>query len=442
MRFFRDLVLTIAVAVCLLALLEAGLRLAGVKFEASLYTAEAERGYALRAGAVGWTISEGENYVRINSDGMCDEERLIERPTNVLRIAVIGSSEAEAQQVPQDQTFEAVMERQLNVALAVRGYRVEVLNFGVPGYNLTQEYLTLQNHAWKYRPQIVMLSSTAAVLTKNIRAFYPGPTQGAPFYRLEHGQLVPDQATRQAARPNVRLLAWKDRLSVLVNQSRILQALDDMRNTLPQTLGRLSALFRKRVTAKRSVAAVEGDRVYDPQAPELQESWAITDAFLRLMKRDCEQHGAEFWLAMMDSEKSTDPDMQRRSYFERSLGLNSLFLTDQRMSQMARTDGLRVVTLSPTLAAYAARHHVALHGFFNTSFNTGHWNALGHKQAGMLISQALLSGSDALRTARIQSAKAGGSGEKTPSRSPEPKALPRAALREHHLHIHVGSRVG
>ena len=140
MRFIRDALATVAIVILVMGVLEIGLRLAGVKYEASLYTEEAERGYALRPNAEGWSVLENENYVRINGDGMYDKERSLSRPPNVLRIAVIGSSEAEAHQVPLDKTFEAVIERQLSSELTGCDCRVEVLNFAVPGYGLAQEY--------------------------------------------------------------------------------------------------------------------------------------------------------------------------------------------------------------------------------------------------------------------------------------------------------------
>jgi len=56
----------------------------------------------LRPGAEGWWSKEGGAYVRINNGGLRDREHAKAKPTNALRIAVLGDSYAEALQVPID----------------------------------------------------------------------------------------------------------------------------------------------------------------------------------------------------------------------------------------------------------------------------------------------------------------------------------------------------
>ena len=89
-------------------------------------------------------------------------------------------SEAEAQQVPLEKTFEEVIERELQKAAPGRWRNVEVMNFGVPGYGMAQEYQTLHNRVWKYHPQIVVLATTAFVVLTNARELYPFPGQTLP----------------------------------------------------------------------------------------------------------------------------------------------------------------------------------------------------------------------------------------------------------------------
>jgi hypothetical protein len=191
MRFFRDLTLAGLVSVVAVVALEGGLRLAQSHYEASTYEPENERGSALRPNAEGWSTSESDVYVRINSDGMRDRERPFARPPHSLRVAVVGSSEVDARQVPLEKTFEAVMDRDLSQKIDPLGWHADVLNFGVPGYTYSQEYLTLHNHVWKYEPQIVILLFAAFPVLKTTRAFYPGELQGAPVYVLQDdGELV------------------------------------------------------------------------------------------------------------------------------------------------------------------------------------------------------------------------------------------------------------
>src|ERR1700727_2266170 len=129
MKFFKDLLragLCFAVA---LGVIEFAMRAAGERFQASFYTSDATRGYALRPRAEGWNVTENHNYVQVNSRGLRDREHDLKRPADTIRIAVIGDSQSEALQVPQQRTYWSVLERTLNAAMSGQGPKVEVINF-------------------------------------------------------------------------------------------------------------------------------------------------------------------------------------------------------------------------------------------------------------------------------------------------------------------------
>ena len=63
---------------------EIALRATGYSYP-EFYELEQTRGYGLRPSAEGWYRKEGRSYVRINSDGLRDQEYLIEKPANTLR---------------------------------------------------------------------------------------------------------------------------------------------------------------------------------------------------------------------------------------------------------------------------------------------------------------------------------------------------------------------
>ena len=93
---------------------------------------------------VGWSLRPGAsnsaghigptNVVRINSKGLRDREHLFNKPSNVFRIAILGDSFAEADQVTIPETFWAVMEARLRSCGKLKGRIPEVINFGVAGY--------------------------------------------------------------------------------------------------------------------------------------------------------------------------------------------------------------------------------------------------------------------------------------------------------------------
>jgi hypothetical protein len=395
MRFFRDLAITIASLIASLLLLEAGLRIAGVRYSASLYTRERERGYALRPGAEGWHVTENENYIRINRDGNRDLDRAVDAPGGTLRIAFIGSSETEGEEVSLENTFEAVIERELRKAGPSHWSNVEVMNFGVAGYGMSQEYLTLRDHVWRYHPQIVVLATTAFVVLTNTRELYPFPDQSAPFFDYRDGVLGPDDQTRAAPPLDPRRLQQKNRLSDWMNQSYLLLMLNEARSNAPLVFHDLIQHWRfgaKRVTGSAPGAPppnYQSTWPYLPDLPAMQKSWQIADGFLDLMKGDCDAHGAEFWLVTLDMEMQVDPDPAEREAFRQHLGLPSLYESDKRLTAMASAKSIHTMMLAPVLADYSATHHIALHGFFNTKFNDGHWNELGHQIAGQAIAREL-----------------------------------------------------
>jgi hypothetical protein len=401
MKFSRDLVRAGLVTAAVLLVLEGGLRLARVRYEASLYQPEQERAYSLRPNAEGWSVDEAEVYIRINSDGMRDRERSISRPPQTLRVAVIGSSEAEARQVPLEETFKEVMNRDLSRDLEPRGWQADVLNFGVPSFTFSQEYLTLRNHVWKYTPQVVILLFSARPVLKTTRAFAQNELQGAPVYVLDSGKLVPDAITRNAPRIDAGRLLWKNRISDWMNRSSLLSLLNEAwiksRELVEGLLPRLqtpSSSSQAQLTYREGV----GDTWrYNPDQPEIRGSWAITDAFIKAMKEDCDLHGAEFWIVSADLEMQTHPSLAERAAFQSRLGLTSLDLVDHHLELLGAGSAIPVLALSQPLGEYAASHNVFLHGPMGARDNIGHWNEVGHEVVGHAIARELVTRSLVVR---------------------------------------------
>jgi hypothetical protein len=401
MKFFRDLARAGLVTAAVLLVLESGLRLARVHYEASLYQPEQERAYSLRPNAEGWSVDEAEVYIRINSDGMRDRERPISRPPQTLRVAVIGSSEAEARQVPLEETFKEVLNRDLSRDLESRGWQADVLNFGVPSFTFSQEYLTLRNHVWKYTPQVVILLFSTRPVLKTTRGFAQSELQGAPVYVLEDGKLVPDAITRNAPTIHTGRLLWKNRISDWMNRSSLLSLLNE---AVVKSRGLVAALRPLLQTASSSAPPQltyregTGDTWrYNPDLPEIQESWAITDAFIKAMKEDCDQHGAEFWIVAADLEMQSHPSLAERAVFQNRLGLPSLDLVDRHLKSLGAANAIPVLALSQPLGQYAASHDVFLHGSMTAKDNIGHWNEVGHEVVGHAIARELVTRSLVVR---------------------------------------------
>lgn len=90
-----------------------------------------------------------------NSLGYRDREHPVAKPAGVFRIAVLGDSIAAGYRVARtEDTFPALLE----AALRRDGLNAEVLNFGVTGYNTSQEVETLRTRALRFDPDLVILA--------------------------------------------------------------------------------------------------------------------------------------------------------------------------------------------------------------------------------------------------------------------------------------------
>lgn len=95
------------------------------------------------------------NTIYLNSNGFRDDDFKVEKPEGVFRIAVLGDSQEEALQVELSDTWQKVLARELSQQL---GKRVETYNFGVSGYGTDQQWLTLREKVWQFKPDMVILA--------------------------------------------------------------------------------------------------------------------------------------------------------------------------------------------------------------------------------------------------------------------------------------------
>ncbi len=89
----------------------------------------------------------------VNSDGMRNPEVPREPVAGRKRVAILGDSIAFGYWVEEQDAFP----RRLEVLLREAGSSVEVLNFGVPGYNLDQSVELLRSKALTFSPDVVVI---------------------------------------------------------------------------------------------------------------------------------------------------------------------------------------------------------------------------------------------------------------------------------------------
>ena len=126
-------------------------------------------GYSLRP----FYVSEnwGGAPVRLNSSGFRDAERSPAKPPGSCRIIALGDSFTFGSGVALEDSYVKVLERKSSFD------RVEILNFGIPGYNTLQEVAFFKRLAINYQPDIVLLGY---VLNDHLAELIPDSDQPTP----------------------------------------------------------------------------------------------------------------------------------------------------------------------------------------------------------------------------------------------------------------------
>lgn len=367
---------------------EAALRATGFSYYWALYRRpDPQRGWAPAPGAEGWQRLEGKALVRINQAGMRDRWRPVQKAPGAFRIAVLGDSFAEAVQVPIQQAFWFILENELNGCDPFQGRKVEVLNFGVSGYSTAQELLTLRHHVWAYQPDLVLLAFFHGNdVAENSRALDDDPLR--PYFVYRGDELVLDASFRQS--PSYRFrTAWYGRLGFgLLDHSRLLQAIDRASDVLGVWYGQWKA--HRKIDAGTPTEPGVDTRIYqEPQDLAWQVAWRVTEGLIQDMHEEVSARGTDFLVVTLTTGAQVHPDPRFREHFQRQLGVADLFYPEQRIQELGKRAGFRVINLAPTMQLFATFSGVWLHGFENSRPGVGHWNAAGHHFAANTIAEAL-----------------------------------------------------
>jgi lysophospholipase L1-like esterase len=156
----RERLLNIGLSIAVLAVLcgigEAAVRVWGPRPDAGNFHERlpgSPRRWRLTPGGKGVVGGEA---LAVNSFGMRDREYPLAKPPGVTRIAVLGDSYTFGNAVPLAKTFVKVLERDLNDAAG--SARFEVMNFGVKGYDTSQELATLREVALPLDPDMILVA--------------------------------------------------------------------------------------------------------------------------------------------------------------------------------------------------------------------------------------------------------------------------------------------
>ena len=381
---FRSLVpcgLLVASILVALFVCEASLRIFDVSYPI-FDDYDATRGFRLRPGKQGWYRAEGEAYLSINSLGYRDREHDPRKPEDVFRIAVLGDSFVEARQVSLEDTFWNRLGDHLWTCPLLADKRIEMLNFGIGGYNTSQEYMTLQQDVRIFSPDMILL------------AMFPGnDIEGnstrlqessawrlaAPTHTLVNGELVLDDSFDRSV--------WRRVLYEMVHRSRVFELMNEVRRTI-------RAWTWQSADPDNFELGLSAHVYVPPASMQWQEAWRVTEALLAKMDDLARHMGARFVVTTIPDAIQVDPNGDRRGQFEARLGADDLLYPDERIARMGSELGFRVYPLTRELQEITETQKVYMHGFDNTRLGFGHMNEQGHRLVAELLASKLCNSTD------------------------------------------------
>ncbi len=264
--------------------------------------------------------------------------------------------------------------------IASGGRTVEVLGFAVNGYGTTQELLVLEDHVWKYAPDVVLLAFfTGNDVVNNNRELDGHPNR--PYFVLREGSLVLDDSNLKKFGFAIRKY-WKDMKVVAFNSLRSVQV---ARHAYKRTKTRIK--YRD-VGINEQLHAGLDPKLYVPPADRAwADAWSVTEEMIRAMRDKVRARGADFWIATLSTPVQVFPDAALRRRVSASLAVDDLLYPDRRIARLAEAEGIPAVILVERLRAYADAHGARLHGWGD--FAGGHWNETGHRVAGQALAETL-----------------------------------------------------
>ncbi len=137
--------------------------------------------------------------ITTNSLGFRDKTRELAKPAGTKRVAMLGDSFIEANQVVIEQRASELLERSLNESAPGKW---EVLNFGVSNYGVGQYLLAWEQHARNYQPDYVTVFIAKFHMERTVSRYeygaFTATEDGAlwvrPSFRVENGQLIHEPA--------------------------------------------------------------------------------------------------------------------------------------------------------------------------------------------------------------------------------------------------------
>jgi lysophospholipase L1-like esterase len=316
---------------------------------------------------LGWRIAPNAYWRAITEEystvmqygpkGLRGKDRPYAKPAGVSRIVMLGDSFVDGYTVPVEDRVSEVVEARL-------GSGTEVINLGVSGYSTDQELLMLESEGFKYQPDLVFLFAYYNDFWMNGQTLL-ARNQFKPVFRLDDaGNLT--LANVPVPRP----------VPALEDRSRLYAMVRDAVKSSPwlyktATLGHGWAVSPLPMPSGAGGTA-DQFRVYQKEdKPELQRVWKITQALLRRMNRESQEHGARLVVFYAPSRVELSAEEWSQSNIPADYAPEVVV---QHLARICGAEGIPLI--DPTRQFQEARKKEPL------SFaHDVHWTQAGHRAA-------------------------------------------------------------
>jgi lysophospholipase L1-like esterase len=277
------------------------------------YQPDADLGFFHVPSQTGW-LDDG--LATINALGLRGRLPAVPKPVDAVRILAIGDSTTFGWGVGDDETYCAVLERQLGVAVPARP--IEVVNGGVVSYDLNKSARLLRRFASELDPDLVLVG-----FYWNDLPFDQGPPDGP-------GLGPPGQSAPGPPAPGSFVIGQPSRLNRVLRTSRLLYVL---RHGWLASLDKTEAASHQ---VRWEMALLEGR-----QSGAIDEAWQTITATLSDIRSIAEARGFGVGVVILPIRAQVETHYPRAQYQARvraiaeSLGL---FVVDPLPYFMAHAD--------------------------------------------------------------------------------------------------------
>lgn len=381
-------------------IMECAIRLLGLG-RPMFFAYSATRGWKLRPGAEGWQLQEGHAFIRLNRWGYRGDDWRRNKPRDTLRIAVLGDSFVEAQQVAEQDTACEVLQHELTRMLPSIGRgrfddvkHVKVMNFGVDGYGTAQEFYTLTEDVWQFSPDLVVLAFFPGNDVRNNSAVLEGD-KCRPFFVPKGNEIVSGGPFEDS-----RVFHFDCFLRFESYNSQLLNMLGEARSALRSMQRKRREQSRVHPVVFKSIGLTTSDGrepgindlIYRPPInQDWRDAWHVSEAEIAMTAQNVQAHHALFLLVIIGTGIQVMPDPAFQEAYLRAVGGTDLLYPSHRLVATAMRARLEVLDLVPPMRTYSQNRGVYFHGFSNTAMGTGHWNQPGNSFAARLIAQKIAS---------------------------------------------------